>query len=30
MNEDLIEELPEELVRQALLIAQKVTRELFG
>ena len=30
MNEDLIEELPEELVRQALLIAQKVTRELLG
>ena len=30
MNEDLIEELPEELVRQALLIAQKVMRELLG
>ena len=30
MNEDLIEELPEELVHQALLIAQKVTRELLG
>ena len=30
MNEDLVEDLPKELVRQALVIAQKVTRELIG
>ena len=30
MNEDLIEDLPKELVRQALAIAQKITRELLG
>jgi hypothetical protein len=30
MNEDLIEELPEELVRQASVIARKVLMELLG
>ena len=30
MNEDLIEDIPKELVRQALAIAQKITRELLG